>query len=843
MLQNNPRNPRNPEDFVEADDDGFDLDHWLSVARRRWRVVVVCAVAGVLLGYGYLATAIPLYTATVTMLIDSPEGRQAQQVSGIAETLSDSSTIDSQVELIRSESIAALVEKHLNLSENPLFMQQEPTPTERVMGWVTSGLAYLFEKALGFGRNDMSEPDLSMDMGSGDVLQDDALQDKAPPSSPLDQAITDPEFDLTRQTVAVGTLMDALAVNRVDRTFALQISYTSSSPQLAAEIANGYAAVYIDDQLESKYEATRRASDWLLNRTEELKQKSKEAELAVEAYRKEHGLVASSGTLISDQQLSGLNAQLIIARGDVAKAEARYKQLKTIVDAGDVGAAASETVSQSITSELRSRYLEASKRLSEISSLLGPNHAQTVRIRNEMFQLQRLMFEELKRSTEVARNDLAVARDRVTALESDLQKLVGTTNAANETQVQLRELERNAESVQSLYRTFLQRYQESLQTQSFPISDARIITQAKPPRFASYPRRSRTLVLALFLGGALGVGFALLGEFRDRVFRTGDQVRDELALEFIGMLPIIGIRDRRTKPKRTRRRQDQTKPARMAPTVLANTLSSDRTLKDDSSEELTASPASAEMLDLVDLPELQGVDTVMRYTLNAPLSGFAETLRGAKVAVDLTLAENSCKVVGIVSALPGEGKSTVAKNLSSLVANQGASVILIDADIRNPGLTRACAKDAEFGLVEVLTDEASWQAPLRREAESGLLILPTVVKRHMSHTADLLSSQSMRKLLAECRSSFDYVFVDLPPVGPVVDARAVLPYLDCVLVVIEWGKTNRKMISQIFLDDARLHEKSIGAVFNKVDKDKLKMYEGYHSKNYYYSRYKKYYTH
>lgn len=775
----------------------FNIDYYLAVAKRRARPIAACVLLSALLGMIYLATAVPYYTAGVRILIDSPEGRSAQELSGINEIAFDTSAVDSQVELVRSEAIAAQVVEMLDLVDNPLFTSNEGSLFGIIGSWIR-GFARIVFNGISFF--------LSILLGQGSGLD-------SPPASPdglSDELLA--ELNATKE--ATEKLRENLDVRRVARTYVLDIAYTSPSPTLAAQIANGYANAYINDQLESKYDATRRASEWLLNRTEELKQQSIDAELAVEAFRKENDLIATSGTLISDQQLSGLSGELILARADVSKIEARFARLKAIIDSGDTSAVVSETLSQSITSDLRARYLEANKKQAEISALLGANHAQAVRLRNEMAQLQRLMFEEMKRVTEVTRSDLEVARERVKALERDLTSLVGTTNEANETLIQLRELERNAESVRSLYTTFLQRYQESLQTQSFSISDARIITRAEPPKFPSRPQKARSLLLALFMGGAFGVGLAALFEYRDRAFRTGEQIRDELGLEFIGMLPVVEVDDDANKDGSD---QQDHPPAQSADVGK----SGDRV------------SASGRVL-FID-------DPVMTHATNNPLSGFAETLRASKVAADLMVPDKSSKVIGIVSVLPNEGKSTTAKNLSSLIAAQGSRVLLIDGDIRNPGLTRACAPDAENGLLEVIIEGADYPSVLRIEHEVGLFFLPTVRNRRISHTSDLMSSPGMRALLRDAASRFNYVIIDLPPLGPVVDVRAMLPLLDCVLFVIEWGKTNRRMVQNTLLEDHRLFEITLGAVLNKVDKNKLKVYENYNSKSYYYSSYSKYY--
>ena len=232
---------------------------------------------------------------------------------------------------------------------------------------------------------------------------------------------------------------------------------------------------------------------------------------------------------------------------------------------------------------------------------------------------------------------------------------------------------------------------------------------------------------------------------------------------------------------------------------------------------------------------------MLRYSIDHPLSSFSETLRTAKVALDLSLGERRPRIVGVISALPGEGKSTVAKNFASLLAHLGARTILIDADLRNPGLTRGVARHAEAGILEAMRGDQPLSELLLAEPDSGLVVLPAVIKKRVQHPSEALSSLGMRNVLAEAGKSFEYIIVDLPPLGPIVDVRAAASLFDAFLFIVEWGRTPRAVVQNIFAADALLYEKCAGVIFNKVNLKKVNLYEGYGSKYYYYSRYSKYY--
>jgi polysaccharide biosynthesis transport protein len=187
-----------------------------------------------------------------------------------------------------------------------------------------------------------------------------------------------------------------------------------------------------------------------------------------------------------------------------------------------------------------------------------------------------------------------------------------------------------------------------------------------------------------------------------------------------------------------------------------------------------------------------------------------------------------------VSALPGEGKSTIGMNFAALLSHSGHRTLLIDGDLRNPRLTRTVAPFARHGLLEAVLEKEPIDELLVREPDSTLALLPTVIQgRVPPHTSEFLTSHGMKSVLQQAKNAnFTFILVDLPPFAPVVDARAVMPLLDGVLLVVEWGKTSRALIRSA-LQSSGIGEKCIGVLLNKVALKKLKFYEGYVPKGYY----------
>jgi len=310
--------------------------------------------------------------------------------------------------------------------------------------------------------------------------------------------------------------------------------------------------------------------------------------------------------------------------------------------------------------------------------------------------------------------------------------------------------------------------------------------------------------LSLVLGIFAGAGLGALQEFRERFFRTGEDVRSALNIDFLGYLPIVSTR----------------------PTTAAQSDAADAKHADKQP------------------PDQGGSVTprMLRVAVNAPASSFTETLRNAKVASDVVLRDRHCKVIGFVSALPGEGKTTAAANFAGLLASQGARTLLIDGDLRNPGLSRGLSLKPDKGLVEAIVGEQPWRSTVLVDRSTKLAVMPAAVRGRLSHTSELVSGPGMRDLIQDARSVYDYIIVDLPPLGPVVDAKAFAPLADGFIMVTEWGGTPRALVRATLQAEPQITAKLLGIILNKTDMKKLARYGSFGASEQYLHRYSAYYV-
>jgi polysaccharide biosynthesis transport protein len=733
----------------------IDIVALIAGLRRQKMVVSIATCSALVLGALYCVAAVPRYTATNEIIIDSHKNL-SDLTASLADATLDTAAIDSQLEVIKSDNVAAIVSKTLELDKNPQFMND---------GGLLPTLTHAISRIVNI-RSWFVSP-----------------------------SVNEEEKRQGAQQAIIAKLESNLDVRRVGRTYILTVSYTSPNPKLSVDIANAYADAYFTDQLNARYEQVKRASGWLRDRLAELKTSSIKADMAIQQFKAKHGLVSSGdGKFIGDQQVTELTSQLSAAHDQTANAEARLQQITDIIQSGKTDVAVTDQLGSPVINDLRTKYLKAAKTAQELTSKLGPTHYQVISLHRDMDEYQRLIFAELKRIAQTYTSDLEVARAREKTLNDSMNTLAGQQTSSNEVMVQLRQLIRESDTYQSLYTTFLQRYQDALQQQSFPTTEARTITSATLPGKPSWPRIPFVMIWSGVLGVMLGSALAAWREYSDQGFRIPDQVREVTGLHFIGMLEKLHGKK--------------------------------------------AEPAQPET------PDAQRVlmrEPIMRHVLEMPLSGFAETLRSAKVEVDLQIDAGQ-KVIGVVSVMPGEGKTTTAKNLASLMALQGARVLLIDGDFRNPGMTRRIAPHVTAGLIEVLRGERPMEELLLREDDSGLRFLPSVVKKRIFDSQVLLASKEMEQLLADAAAAFDYVIVDLPPLGPVIDVRGISRFFNGFVFVVEWGVTPRNAVRRVLEENRDIYEKTVGVIFNSVISSRMKKYNYGESRGYYYGKYAYYYT-
>jgi succinoglycan biosynthesis transport protein ExoP len=751
---------------------GAQIDLVTKILRRRYLIVLICMLVSLVGGAAFLYTAKPMYTASATMLLEAKKTPFADSLLGNSSGPDAAGAwFESQMMVLKSQPVVAYVVKQLRLADDPQFLRSENEVFDRVLA------------RLGWGKSV-------------------------------------PQSDAERFAAAVQVVMDGLGVKRTGPSYVVQIDFRSPNAEQGTKIANALIDGYISDQLNAKYQANRRAGDWLQERLQALREQAAAAERAVLEYKAKNNIVSAGGTLMSDKQLSETSGQLAAARARTSDTQARLDRIQAVRQvyqqdqppASDADETVSEAMSNAIIGGLQARYLELKNREIDWTVRYGKNHKAVETIRNQIRAMRRSIRDELGRIEETHRSELEIAKKRQDELEQGVAKLISQSTNTNQAQVILFSLEAAAQSYRKLYDNFLQRQTESVQQQSWPISDARPVS----PAFATKtsPRPGMVWMVAVFVGGILGVGIAGIREIADRGFRTRDQVRSVLGTECLALVPLL-----------TRKRRLLMK-SRQNGFSGWQALPAPRSRRGD----LAMAGSGAEPRCIGAAPE------IMHTILDQPSSLYAEAIRAIKLTVDQkSEGEDAMKIVGLTSSLASEGKSSIAAAMATLIARSGARVILIDADVRNPTLSRALAPDASVGLLDVMVGAAPLADAIWTDPASNLSFLPTFAKGSLPHATEILASESARSLFNMLKIKFDYVIVDLAPLAAGMDVRAVSNLIGSYLLVIEWGATKRDAVQYALSHAPGVRANLVGAVLNKVDLAGMSRYDS-HGVDYYYGR-------
>jgi polysaccharide biosynthesis transport protein len=726
---------------------------------RQYLLIIVTAALAIAACVVYLRITPPTYTARVEILLANPRAQFVQQQSLLAEPAFDLAQIETQLQIVKSRPIAVAVIDQLKLEHDPDLNGS---------GW---SLFSLWSR----------------------ILARASPRPEAP--------------DQSREAV-IKEFQYRLIANRIGFSNVIELSFNSSRADRAAEIANATAKAYIADQLNAKFEANRSATSWLQERLRDLGEQALTAERAVSAYKAQNNIISSGGKLIGEQQVTELSSRLVAARAQTSEALARLNRYETILrtnsdenlsSIGTVDAGGPDALNSPIIINLRQQYLELARRESEWTARFGRDHLAVINLRTRMRDLRTSILEEVKRLTETSRSEFEIAKQRQQEIEKQLEQAVSQSRSTSSAELTIRELESRAKELRSLYETFLQRYMGSVQQETFPITETRVIYPAVPPPNKSKPKSVVILALGIIGGLGLGIGLGLLRDLMDRVFRTSAQIEAMLELPCLTLVPLLrGLK---------------------APKQPAGP----RQIDEDLRRQIVS-----------------GHSAIHHAVVGMPLSRFTEAIRAIKLAIDLTPNKTSNQIIGITSALPGEGKTTIAASLAQLIGHGGKKVIAVDCDFRNPSLSANFAPNAAAGIIEVINGNRLLEETVWRDPRTNLVFLPAVRRGPLLHTSEILAANAMRQLFDRLRATYDYIIVDLPPLAPLVDVRATSSFIDSFILVVEWGQTKIDVVQHALHTSPNIHECLIGAVLNKTDMRAMARYDTYRRDYYSDSHYARY---
>ena len=549
------------------------------------------------------------------------------------------------------------------------------------------------------------------------------------------------------------------------------------SPERSAQFANAIVNAYIGSELEAKYDATRNASAWLSDRLKELRDQSIAADQAVQDHKARFKIVDTEKGVMNEHELADLSTNLVNARSRTAETASRLARIQDIKVQGFDNSMVSDALQDVVIVKLTQEYLEDQRKQAEWSAKYGTNHAAAVNLRNRMKELQTSINTQLDRLLKATQSDYEVAKESEAGLQRRLDELVASSAEKNVELGRLRALQSLADTYRTLYATFLQRYTQAAQDQSFPIAEARVITKAEPPLRKSQPKTILVLGGGTFLGLLLGIITAFARDMLDQKLRTPAHVLAATGLSRVTPLPRLRRRDIKA-------------------------------LGNDSTPRLPADAASR---------TLSTRPSILSIVVEQPFSEYAESLRSIWVHASQRRRDKaSIKVIGCISATAGEGKSTVSANLAQLLATAGYRTLLADWDLRKPSLSRSLTPHNAADFQDVVNGTVALKDAIWHDSRTGLSFLPAPITP-VSHPAAFLGSDAVSNYLTALRGDFDYIVLDLPPLGPIADVHATVHMVDAYVVVIEASRTEQDVVMHALKRAEFKPEQMLGVVLNKAD--------------------------
>lgn len=595
----------------------------------RWRAMVIwTTLALTTLSIAIIENLTPLYTASGQVLVGI-EQVNVNKVPDLAQGLdSQAERVATEIGVIRARDMAQKVITKLGLENDPEF-----NPALRRQ---TALGAWLQRQTM---------------VPQGWLVKLGFVPDPSAEDNPT-----------TLMTKTVDRFLDKLKVTNDGQSRIIDISFESENPNTAADVVNTLADQYIVSRLDQKFEAAKRANVWLADRLNGLREEVLASEDAVEKFRSENGLLRSQTSTLQTQEMSQVAAEAITARTKRLEAQSRLARIEQSGSArsGAPDDSVAEVLQSPLIQQLSQQEADASRRLADLQSTFGDKHPRVIEARAEVADLQGKIRTEIAKIIQGLRNEVGADQARENSLNAMLDGLKQQAAKSGIADVQLRDLERQAEANRTLYENFLNQFKATSSQDQFQQPDASIISRADLPRIPSFPQKGALIIVSAAASLTLGVCLALLAQYLDVGLRSMEQVRTLLDLYPLGMVPA---------------------PAGFTRAKLA------------------------------------------REVLDRPMSSYSEAVRTVHTNLMLSDVDQRPKVVLVTSSLPGEGKSTLALSIAEIAARYGQKAVVIDADLRRPIIHRMASVAAKPGLVDWLLDRAPFEQVLQRQALGGVDVI------------------------------------------------------------------------------------------------------------------------
>ncbi len=595
--------------------------------------------------------------------------------------------------------------------------------------------------------------------------------------------------EVNRLAPFVGMLQGGLIVKQISDTRLIEIRYRHLDPQVASKIVNAVADAFALSNLERKTETSATAGDFLQRRITELQVEIRRGEEQLLNYAKNHQILSldeNQNTVVD--RLAGLNRQLMEVERERTDAEAKYR---AALDRDRADAQASEVTSKH-TGEVESKLAELRQKRAQLLVSYTEKYPEVKEIDQQVAVLEKQLKDTQTRATNTVVTNLETryleAKAKEDALKASFNKQRGETLTQNEAAVNYKIIQQEVQTNKALLDGLLQRSKENDVVLAGTPNNIHVVDYAPVPKGPVGPRRMQSVALAGLLSLVFGIALARYLDYLDDSVHSAEDVEKVLRLPALAVIPAMGSMSRR------------------------RLLSSNTGL-----QKRNGNASSPLLLDM---------------NSRSPL---AEAYRQLRTSVLLSSAGGAPKTLLVTSSQPAEGKTTTAINTAISLAQTGASVVVVDADMRRPRLHAILETDNSRGLSTILAsklNEVEMLSMIEQHEKSGLYVLPS--GPIPPNPAELTGSEQMRRLIHILSNSFDYIVIDSPPIASFTDGVLIAAMVDGVLLVVHGGHSARGVVRRSRQVLQEVGAKIFGVVLNNVHLSTKDYYYKYYYNNYKY---------
>jgi polysaccharide biosynthesis transport protein len=755
-------------------------ENWRKIRKRKWLVMAVAVIATTIITVESFRTkATYQATARVALTNDNPAiVKLGKTVLG----LDNNERLKTDLLLLRTYPLLAKVVVRYRLDEDPAFLQADE---RRTVMEAARAIIGKFTGAIG-------------QEGAGS----ESGQTRFSPPPQIDGPLS-PEA-VERLAPYIAKLDGSLYVSQIEETRAIQISFIHTDPAIAAKIANGVAQVFVDESFANKTAQSSSSATWLDRTTRQLKAQMEEAERNLADYSKNNNIFFST-----DEKQNLVVGKLADLYDKSLKAEVNANSKASLYDEVKEGRvtrlpeAFSDPGIMLNQSKLGGLRIE----LAQLTATFGLENPNVLKVQNQIRELERLIAESTKNLGDRLKAESERAGREEKLLKGSFEVAKSEAVQQNQAAIKFNILKQNVDTTKALYNDFLQKTNHAQIEQRQEANDLRIIDPARALPIG--PRRARAIFIGILLSLAAGVGLALLLEYLDNTVKSVEDVAHAAQLPTLALIPSM---DADAKPSLVRRRSLRSRPT-LVPSMNATAKRAAAGNKSDGQK----APESGS-------DEFGGVWGLLARGMQplgddlaalGTLSPVVESYRMLRTSILLSTAGAPPKTILITSSQPGEGKTTTAVNTAISLSQLGASVLLIDADLRRPAVHLAFKIPHTRGISNYLSGHTPIEELIVKVPIPNLSVLPC--GPIPPNPAELISSERMKELIRALSQRFDHVLIDSPPLISVTDPVIISTMVDGSILVVQAGKCTRELVRRARQDLAVAGARVFGVVLNNVN--------------------------